>query len=118
MLLRLDPSRGKTEFQEAERGLGSRRLDARIRHLIVDEYQDVNPIQECIVKPLHDLAAQLCVVGDDDQTIYQWRGSDIKNIRRLVAIGRPLMRVQSLGVPRHHHSADVFSALATAFCAA
>jgi len=80
-----------------------KRLAARIRHVIVDEYQDVNLIQECIAKLLHDLGAQLCVVGDDDQTIYQWRGNEIKNIKRLVAIGRPLMRVQSLGVPRHHH---------------
>jgi superfamily I DNA/RNA helicase len=95
-----------------------KRLAARIRHVIVDEYQDVNPIQECIVKLLHDLGAQLCVVGDDDQTIYQWRGSEIKNIRRLVAIGRPLMRVQSLGFPATTISADLFSALATAFCAA
>jgi DNA helicase II / ATP-dependent DNA helicase PcrA len=56
------------------------RLAHRIKHVIVDEYQDVNPIQECIVKLLHDLGAHVCVVGDDDQTIYQWRGSDITNI--------------------------------------
>ena len=56
------------------------RLAARIKHVIVDEYQDVNPVQECIVKLLHDLGAHVCVVGDDDQTIYQWRGSDITNI--------------------------------------
>jgi ATP-dependent DNA helicase UvrD/PcrA len=57
-----------------------KRLTSRIRHVIVDEYQDVNPVQECIVKLLHDLGAHACVVGDDDQTIYQWRGSDIANI--------------------------------------
>lgn len=56
------------------------RIKTRVRHVIVDEYQDVNPIQECIVKILHDLGAQICVVGDDDQTIYQWRGSDVRNI--------------------------------------
>ncbi len=55
-------------------------LAHRIRHVIVDEYQDVNPIQEDIVWSLHELGAQLCVVGDDDQTIYQWRGSDVENI--------------------------------------
>lgn len=55
-------------------------LAARIRHVIVDEYQDVNPIQEAIVWSLHELGAILCVVGDDDQTIYQWRGSDVQNI--------------------------------------
>ncbi|HRS34910.1 MAG TPA: ATP-dependent DNA helicase [Thermoanaerobaculia bacterium] len=56
------------------------RLTERIRYVIVDEYQDVNPIQEGIVWSLHDLGARLCVVGDDDQTIYQWRGSDVENI--------------------------------------
>lgn len=55
-------------------------LRARIRHLIVDEYQDVNPVQERLINQLHKLGATLCIVGDDDQTIYQWRGSSIKQI--------------------------------------
>jgi len=55
-------------------------LSRRIRYLVVDEYQDVNPIQEAIIRVLHELGAELCVVGDDDQTIYQWRGSDVENI--------------------------------------
>lgn len=56
------------------------RLAARIRHVIVDEYQDVNPVQEAVVRHLYDLGANVCVVGDDDQTIYQWRGSDVQSI--------------------------------------
>jgi DNA helicase-2/ATP-dependent DNA helicase PcrA len=56
------------------------RLMARIRHVIVDEYQDVNPVQEAVVVTLHALGASVCVVGDDDQTLYQWRGSDVDNI--------------------------------------
>lgn len=56
------------------------RLSARVRHVIVDEYQDVNPIQEAVVRELAELGAFICVVGDDDQTIYQWRGSDVANI--------------------------------------
>jgi DNA helicase-2/ATP-dependent DNA helicase PcrA len=55
-------------------------LAERIRFLTVDEYQDVNPIQEAIISEIHALGARLCVVGDDDQTIYQWRGSDVENI--------------------------------------
>jgi len=56
------------------------RLAVRVKHVIVDEYQDVNPIQEAIVWLLYDLGSRVCVVGDDDQTIYQWRGSDVQNI--------------------------------------
>jgi DNA helicase-2/ATP-dependent DNA helicase PcrA len=63
-------------FEDAIR----KRLAERIKHVIVDEYQDVNPIQEAIVWSLHELGAKVCVVGDDDQTIYQWRGSDVQNI--------------------------------------
>jgi DNA helicase II / ATP-dependent DNA helicase PcrA len=55
-------------------------LAARIRYAIVDEYQDVNPVQETVVEELHRLGGGICVVGDDDQTIYQWRGSDVRNI--------------------------------------
>ena len=56
------------------------RLGDRVRHVIVDEYQDVNPIQESVVREMASLGADICVVGDDDQTIYQWRGSDVRNI--------------------------------------
>jgi DNA helicase II / ATP-dependent DNA helicase PcrA len=51
-----------------------------IRYVVVDEYQDVNPLQERLVRGLTQFGANLCVVGDDDQTIYQWRGSAVSNI--------------------------------------
>ncbi len=54
-------------------------------HLIVDEYQDVNPAQEALIRRLGAAPVQVCVVGDDDQAIYQWRGSDVANIQRFVA---------------------------------
>lgn len=61
------------------------RLASRLKCIIVDEYQDVNPIQEKLVDLLHGLGAGVCVVGDDDQTIYQWRGSDVGNILNFAA---------------------------------
>ncbi len=56
------------------------RISERVKYVIVDEYQDVNPIQERLIRILHNLGAGVCVVGDDDQTIYQWRGSSVGNI--------------------------------------
>lgn len=53
---------------------------ARLKHLMVDEYQDVNPAQETLIKELHKLSSTLFVVGDDDQAIYSWRGADVSNI--------------------------------------
>jgi len=53
---------------------------ADIRYVVVDEYQDVNPLQERLVRGLVQFGANLCVVGDDDRTIYQWRGSAVSNI--------------------------------------
>jgi DNA helicase-2/ATP-dependent DNA helicase PcrA len=55
-------------------------VHAELRHLIVDEYQDVNPAQEHLIELLVGPNVELCVVGDDDQAIYQWRGSDVSNI--------------------------------------
>jgi DNA helicase-2/ATP-dependent DNA helicase PcrA len=56
------------------------KLTGQLKYLIVDEYQDVNPLQEMLIQQLYQLGANICVVGDDDQTIYQWRGSDVSNI--------------------------------------
>jgi DNA helicase-2/ATP-dependent DNA helicase PcrA len=70
------------------------RLSEKIRHVIVDEYQDVNPIQEAVVRTLHDLGAGICVVGDDDQTIYQWRGSDVQNILNFSARSPAVQQVK------------------------
>jgi DNA helicase-2/ATP-dependent DNA helicase PcrA len=56
------------------------KIAQRFKYIIVDEYQDVNPIQEALIRRLHQFGAQICIVGDDDQTIYQWRGSEIRNI--------------------------------------
>ena len=57
------------------------REQSRVRHLIVDEYQDINTLQEKLIRLIVGEHGNLCVVGDDDQCIYHWRGSDVKNIK-------------------------------------
>lgn len=51
-----------------------------IKYLVVDEYQDVNDLQEKLINTISKAGANICVVGDDDQTIYQFRGSNANNI--------------------------------------
>ncbi len=52
----------------------------RFDYVFVDEYQDTNRAQFILLKQLCDIKKNICVVGDEDQSIYSWRGADIRNI--------------------------------------
>lgn len=66
--------------EELEKPAMADRVHEALQHLIVDEYQDVNPAQERLIELLTGPRVELCVVGDDQQAIYQWRGADVTNI--------------------------------------
>ena len=57
-----------------------RKYASRYRYIMVDEYQDTNSAQFEFVKLLSSVHKNLCVVGDDDQSIYSWRGANVENI--------------------------------------
>lgn len=57
-----------------------RKWQDRFRHILIDEYQDTNAAQYAIVKLLVNSERNICVVGDDWQSIYSWRGADFTNI--------------------------------------
>ena len=56
------------------------KFNNKFRYILVDEYQDTNMLQFALIRLLTDKQQNICVVGDEDQSIYKWRGADITNI--------------------------------------
>jgi DNA helicase-2/ATP-dependent DNA helicase PcrA len=56
------------------------RWQGRFEHVLVDEFQDTNPVQYRLLRLLAGSRGNACVVGDDDQAIYAWRGASVENI--------------------------------------
>ena len=55
----------------------------KLRYLLIDEYQDTNTTQYQLVKLLTDITGYFTAVGDDDQSIYAWRGANVENLKQL-----------------------------------
>ncbi len=60
-------------------------LHKRFKHILIDEYQDINDIQNELVSLILSPSASLCIVGDDDQCIYEWRGSKPQYIKEFAS---------------------------------
>jgi len=88
------------------------RVHGPLRHLLVDEYQDINPAQERLIQLLSLAPVQLTVVGDDDQSIYQWRGSDVRNI---LTFRQRRPQAASVTLETNRRSRPVIVAAATRF---
>src|SRR5918912_317819 len=56
------------------------RYNDKFRYILVDEYQDTNALQFALIRFLTERQQNVCVVGDENQSIYRWRGADIRNI--------------------------------------
>jgi len=86
-----------------------------IRHLIVDEFQDINPAQEQLIREIHRFGGSLFVVGDDDQAIYAWRGADVNNI---LDFTRRYPEARAHTLPKNYRSIPPIVGAADAFAAA
>lgn len=75
------------------------KYQTRFRYIMIDEYQDTNAIQNTLSHLLAKKNKNLCVVGDDDQAIYSWRGSDVRNILSFPATSKVMLEKNYRSTP-------------------
>ena len=95
---------------EATRALYNRRLS----YIMIDEYQDTNRSQYELMRLLSETHGNVCVVGDEDQSIYSWRGADIKNI---LDFERDFPRARAIRLEQNYRSTKNILAAAGAVVA-
>ena len=80
------------------------RYNRRYKYILIDEYQDTNRPQYELMKLLAGPARNVCVVGDEDQSIYSWRGADIKNI---LEFEKDFPNVRTIRLEQNYRSAQI-----------
>src|SRR5262249_53736204 len=89
-------------------------LKRSVRHLLIDEYQDTNRIQARLVRLLSGDAGNIFAVGDEDQSIYRWRGAEVANI---LDFSKAFPSAQTVRLERNYRSTAPILAAAGAVVA-